>query len=531
METFELILLLALYAMGLGWLGRRLGIIDPIMLVLGGLVLAAFDFAPEIRLDPKTVLAVFLPPVLYQAALHISWSELKANLRAVLLLAIGLVLFTAFAVAGSLWLMVPGLPFAAALVLGAIVSPPDAVAATSVLSKVRAPSRLTTILEGESLINDATALVLYALAVKAVVYGTFTPSDALIEFIKVGLGGMALGLLIGRVSIEIHRRLAEPLLEIMLSLTIPFLTFILAEHLHLSGVIAVVAAGIIRASYNVKVFSAASRMQMFAMWDIIVFILNAIGFLLIGLQISTVFASLSDRYSLLQLAQLSFVICAIVIVTRFIWVWPATWLPHLLSRHVRETEPRPQSGKINVISWAGMRGIVSLVAALALPTQIEPYGNFPGRDLILFITYMVILVTLVGQGSTLGWLVRKLKVEAVSCAPNQSREIRAQLRLAGLLHVQKNANGHSATAIERLSDHYQKMIAHLRAHNSEDALEDLITKDSEDYRGLAMAALSAERLELEKMREHGRINDELARELQLELDLHELLIGTERADG
>jgi CPA1 family monovalent cation:H+ antiporter len=531
MPTLETVLILALYAMLLAWLGRKLGIIDPIMLVLGGLLLAALHAAPPLQFDPQTLMTIFLPPVLYQAAIHTSWREVKANARPILLLAIGLVIFTALAVAGVAWLMIPGLPFAAALVLGAIVSPPDAVATTAVLSKLRVPRRLVTILEGESIANDATALTLYALAVEAVVRGVLEPSDFVTSFFAVALGGMALGVMIGWVSVAAHRRLKDPLLEMMLSLIVPFTTFIIANELEVSGVIAVLAAGLVRGAYSARVVSAASRLQMLSMWNVIVFVLNAIGFLLIGLQISTITSQLSDSYSPRQLAELAFVICVTVIVVRYVWIWPATLLPRLLSRKIRARDPMPPAGEINVIGWAGMRGIVSLIAALALPTQIEPYGNFPGRDLILFLTYVVILVTLVGQGSTLGWLIRKLGVEAHSCTLAGGREARARLREAGLARLREIGDGKSETALERLGQHYEQMIARLRAPQGDDALEALIAQDSEDYRSLSRETLRAERAELMRLRKSGEIDDLLARELQQELDLHDILITTERGAG
>jgi monovalent cation/hydrogen antiporter len=529
METLEAILALGLYAMALAWVGRKLGVIDPIMLVLGGLVLAALPFAPELKLDPQTLLAIFLPPVLYQAALSLSWQELKSNLRPILLLAIGLVLFTAFSVAGLVSWLIPTIPFAAALVLGAIVSPPDAVAATAVLSKVRVPRRVVAILEGESLINDATALVLYAIAVAAVVNGTeIHVGSALLDFIRLGAGGLLFGLLMGWASVQIHRRLKDPLLEMMLSLALPFLIFTTSEHMHISGVIAVVAAGILRGAYSAKVVSAASRLQMLSMWNVIVFVLNAIGFLLIGLLISRSLEAFADHA---MLALLAAIVCVTVIVVRFVWVWAFTVVPRQLFKSLRERDPMPPSGQVNVIAFAGMRGIVSLIAALALPTQIEPYGDFPGRDLILLLTYAVILVTLVGQGGLLGPLIRWFKVEAQPCTLAAARAARAKLRDAGLAAVRANIDNHSETAITRASQHYELSIARLRLAQENDAFEGLIAQDTEDYRSLSILALKAERQELARLRKAGEVDDEIARELQLEIDLHEILVGTERGAG
>lgn len=531
MEFFELTLILALYALALALLGRRFGIIDPIMLVMGGLLLSFLPFATDFKIDPHFVLTIFLPPVLYYAALDLSWRELSENLHSILLLAVGLVLVTALAVAGVAHLLIPGFPLVAGMVLGAIVSPPDAVAATSVLSKLRVPRRLVTVLEGESLINDATALVLYSFAVTAALEGHFSLPEAVVGFASVSTGGIALGLVLGQVSLFVHGRLKDPLLEMMLSLTVPFLTFITAEHFGVSGVLAVVTAGILRSSQSPRRFSAESRLQMRNMWRIIVFVLNAIGFLIIGVQMRTVLGQLHGSFSPLEMAVYGFVVCAVVILVRLLWVYPAAWLLRVISAHVRQHSPMPPKEHLAVIGWSGMRGIVSLVAALALPEFSATYMPFPGHDMILFLTYCVILVTLVGQGGTLGWLIRHLGVEAVSCDPTHGRTARARLREAGLDTIGLNEAGRSPTAVSRARQHYEQMLSRLRTPDSTDELENLIATDSNDYHDLAMQALQAERRALGFMHKNREVDDELFRELMEELDLHEILVGRERVEG
>lgn len=532
MEIFTAALILGLYALILAMLGRRFGLIDPISLVLGGLVLSTLPFVPELKLDPKLVLALFLPPVLYQAALHLSWREMKANMRAILFLAVALVLATAVGVAGVAWLVVPGMTIGAAFVLGAIVSPPDAVAATAVLSKVRVPRRIVTILEGESLINDATALVFYSFAVKAVVTGHFSPTAALGDFLWVAIAGLAVGLVIGKISIRLHRMIDDPLMEAMISLVVPFSAFLVAEHVHASGVLAVVAAGLLRAAYSGKVIGAASRLQIYSMWNIIVFVLNALGFLLIGTQLPNVIGNLRGDYSPIALVAFALAIGVAVVGVRFLWIYPTAWLSRRLSSYVRRHDPMPSAGTLFIMSWSGMRGIVSLVAALALPSVLDDgLTPFPHRDMILFLTYCTILMTLVGQGSTLGWFIRRLNVEAAACSPGTNRQVRAELREAGLAALRLAAVGKSETAIDRLGKHYEEMLTRLKAPQSDDLLEELIEKDAADYRELASIALKAERARLAEMRRHDRIEDDLANELQQELDLHEILIGTERGIG
>lgn len=532
METFTICLVLALYAFGLKLIGRRLGIIDPIVLVIGGLVLAVVPFIPPLTIDPELAMVVFLPPVLYQASISLSWREFTHNLRSILVLAVGLVLVTAMAVAGvAHWFI--GMNLGAAFVLGAIVSPPDAVAANAVLSKLRVPKRIITILEGESLINDATALVFYTFAVAAVVTGSFTATEALTDFVWVSVAGIGIGLAIGKATIFFHRRLDDSLLEILLSLTIPFVAYITAEHVHASGVLAVVAAGLLRGSYSSRVMSATTRIQLLSMWQIIVFTLNAIGFLIIGIELHVVIASLKDSgVSVAELATYAGVICFTVIAVRFAIIYPAAWLPRQLSPKFRERDPMPSMGTLTVMGWSGMRGIVSLVAVLALPMTTEtPYGQFPDRDMILFLAYCVLLVTLIGQGSTLGWLARRLKVEVASAPPSHGRHIRARLRESGFDALQRHAHDKSATAVERLTHHYQQRLSRLQAPESDSNIEELIEQDARDYRELAKAALRAERLKLMEMRRKGEVEDDMALVLQQELDLQEILIGTERGVG
>lgn len=532
METFTICLVLALYAFILKLIGRRFGIIDPIILVIGGLLLVVFRYIPPLTIDPKLAMAVFLPPVLYQAAISLSWREFTHNMRSILALAVGLVLVTAAAVAGVAYWYI-GMPLAAAFVLGAIVSPPDAVAATAVLGKLRVPRRIVTILEGESLINDATALVFYTFAVAAAVNGTFVMSEALVDFAWVACAGILIGMAIGKLTVLIHRRIEDPQLEILLSLTVPFAAYILAEHAHASGVLSVVAAGLLRGAYSSRVISATTRVQLLSMWQIIVFTLNAIGFLLIGIELRTVIVALNESgTSGWELFAYATAICLTVILVRFAIIFPLAWLPRAISPKFRQRDPMPSVGTLTVMSWAGMRGIVSLVAVLALPTAIDnPYGPFPARDMILFLSYCVLLVTLIGQGSTLGWLARRLNVEVASCSPSHDRQMRAKLREAGIEALQRRSEGKSATAVERLGQHYEQMLARLKAPDSDDALEELIAKDATDYRELARAALRAERLKLLEMRRRGEIEDDLALSLQQELDLHEILIGTERGVG
>lgn len=297
MLLLELILLLMICAVGLGWLARRFKFPYPIALVAGGALLGLIPRLPQFPFDPQLILVIVLPPILYQAALLTSWTDFKANIRPISLLAIGLVIATTLAVGLALKLMVPSVPWAAAFVLGAIISPPDAVAATTILSRLNIPRHLVTILEGESLVNDASGLVIYKLAIAAVLTGAFSFGEASMQFALVSVGGVVIGIALAFVFMVIHRRLGDPFIEVITALTIPYTAYIAAESLHVSGVLAVVAAGLVRGRYSPEIVSAEMRIMARSVWNVLVFMLNSLIFILIGIQMSDVMDNLG-RYPL-----------------------------------------------------------------------------------------------------------------------------------------------------------------------------------------------------------------------------------------
>ena len=510
MLLLELVLMLMLCAVVLGWVARHFGFPYPIALVVGGGALSFIPNLPDFPFDPQLVLVVVLPPILYQAALLTSWKDFKANLRDIGLLAIGLVAFTTLAVGVAVKLVVPEMPWAAAFVLGAIVSPPDAVAATSILSRLNIPRRIVTVLEGESLVNDASGLVLYKFAVAAVLTGTFSLADASTQFAGLVLGGLAVGIVLAFVFIAIHKRLGDPFIEVLMSLSIPYATYIIAETVHVSGVLAVVAAGLVRGRYSPEIVSAEMRILARSVWNIFVFVLNSLIFMLIGIHVSHVIANLT-QYSIGELVLWGSLVSLVAIAVRFVWVYPAAWLPRLLNRSLREREPRPRKRELFVVSWCGMRGIVSLAAALALPVTLPNGMAFPYRDLIVFLTFFVIATTLIGQGLTLSPFIRRLKVGADWESEKERGRARSAMRQAAASAIEATSGKASPALIKVLQAEFSGVADPDETIRTAGALALDIRR----------AAIDAERKALIALWRNNEIGDEVLHHLEELLDYRE----------
>jgi len=516
MLLLELVLMLLLCAVALGWVARHFKFPYPIALVIGGAMLGFLPKLPQFPFDPQLILVIVLPPILYQAALLTSWNDFKANIRPISLLAIGLVIATTLAVGTALKLLVPGVPWAAAFVLGAIVSPPDAVAATAILSRLNIPRRIVTVLEGESLVNDASGLVIYKFAIAAVLTGTFSLVDASFQFVNVAVGGIVVGLALAYLFIAIHRRLGDPFIEVLTSLTVPFTTYIIAESMHLSGVLAVVAAGLLRGRYAPDIVSAEMRIIARSVWNIFVFMLNTIIFMLIGIELSNIVDRLG-HYSLLQLIGWGLTISTVAILVRFAWVYPVSYLPRWLSGSLRECEPKLRKRELAIISWCGMRGIVSLAAALALPATLTNGAPFPYRDLIIFLTFFVIAMTLIGQGLTLPTLIRQLRVGSNWSIQAEQQRVRAAMSEAALTAIDEALKTEAAPA--EWADQLRAEIADRITLAAPDGLE--VTPRSELLNRLRHAAIQAERKELIRLWRDNEISDEVMRHLEEILDYQE----------
>jgi Na+/H+ antiporter len=514
MALLQVVLLLLLCAVALGWLARRANFPYPIALVLGGGALGFMPGLPELPFDPEFILVLVLPPILYQAALLTSWRDFKANLRPIGMLAIGLVLVTTLAVGAAVKLLVPDVPWAAAFVLGAIVSPPDAVAATAILSRLNIPRRVVTVLEGESLVNDASGLVIYKFAVAAVLTGTFSLMDASVQFAWVSLGGIAVGVVLGLLFVAVHRHLGDAFTEVLMSLAVPYVAYILAETWHLSGVLAVVAAGLVRGRYSPEIVSAEMRILARSMWNMLVFLLNSVIFILIGLQLEGIVERLGG-YSAFQLVTSALIISLVAIAVRFLWVYPAAWLPRLLSGAVRAREPEPRNEELIIMSWCGMRGIVSLAAALALPITLGNGEPFPHRDLIVFLTFAVIAATLVLQGLTLAPLIRALKVGADWSAHDEHQRARHAMGTAALAAIEQVVASETLPPglRDRISAEFAEKITSMTEHRH--------SLPTDHASRLRQAAIRAERQELIRIWRENQIGDEVLHELEERLDYHE----------
>jgi len=510
-------------------LAVRIKIPYPIPLVLGGLVLGFAPGLPKVQLDPDLVFLLFLPPLLYVSALFTSWRDFRANLRPISLLAIGLVLMTTGVVA-LVAHTVLGLPWTAAFVLGAIVSPTDAVAATAIAQRLGIPRRIVMILEGESLVNDATGIVAYRIAVAAVVAGTFSLAEAGFQFVLGSIGGVAVGLAAGWLVVRVRQHVPDdPSIQNTISLLTPFVAYLPAEELHLhaagldlrfSGVLAVVATGLYLGRKSPYAISSGTRLQGYAAWELVTFLLNGLIFVLIGLQLGNIIGRLSE-YSASDLLLYSVTISLTVIIVRILWTFPATYVPRWASRRLRERDPSPPRQAVMIIAWTGMRGVISLAAALALPLTTSSGDPFPERDLILFLTFAVILATLVVQGLSLPPLIRLLGLEDDGSGEREEVIGRIKVAEAALDRLEELVEEdwvreETAERVRGLYSYRRDRFA-ARFDGDRDGFEDR----SLAYQRLTVELLRAQRKTLIRLRNEGHISDEVMHGIERDLDLEE----------
>ena len=519
--AIEAVFLLLLAATALALLARRIGIPYPILLVLGGLGLGFVPNLPRIELEPDLVFLLFLPPILFGAGYFTSIRDFKANIRPIALLSVGLVLTTTIVVAVVAQALIPGLGWAAAFALGAIVAPPDAVAATSIFQRLGVPRRAVTILEGESLVNDATALVAYRFAVAAAVTGSFSIVNASLSFVLVAVGGVALGLLIGMLAAAILRRIDDPVFSVVLTFLFPAMAYLPAERFGLSGVLATVAAGIYVGRHAPRSMSSSVRLAGTAAWQVLLFLINGSVFILIGVQLPAVLEGLGER-SPSELLGLAAAISVTVIVVRILWVFPGTFVPRWLSSGIREREVQPALRNVFLVSWAGMRGVVSLAAALALPHTLSNGEPFPERDLLIFLTFAVILATLVGQGLSLPLIIRALGIRADGGDGHEEARARQAAAEAAVDRIEELAEewpGH-LELIDALRAQYGHRSSHAESHDAEvadDAEQELL-----EHRIIRSSVIEAERETLLLLLETGGLSEDVFRRVERDLDLEEL---------
>ncbi len=514
MEIVEAVLAMMAACVALAVLARFAGLPYAVVLILAGSAIAFIPGLPDVTLNPELALAFFLPPLLQASAFRTDWNAFRRNLRPILLLAVGCVAFTAFLVGWVARLLIPDMPWAAAIALGAILAPPDAVAAAAVLQRLNLPRRIVTVLEGESLVNDASALVIYRFAIAAMAAGSFVPHEAVGSFFLLGLGGIALGWAVARGALWALARLNDTLLETSLSFLAGYAAFLAAEALHLSGVMAVVTAGIMLGRAQHRVFSARTRLEARAVWEFVEFVLTSLVFILIGLQLNDIVGRLGDRGAL-ELAGLALVISLALIISRFLWVFPAAALPRLLPG-LRRRDPLPSVPTLVIISWAGMRGVVSLAAAIALPL------NFPERDLIIFLAFCAILATLVVQGTTLEWLIKRMGLvqaphpHGIDPEEAHARHAAAEAMLGA---IRKRASDvlYGPIAQDLLAEHVDR-ASHLKRVTQGGAA---VAAERAARRAVRLEGLEAARRAILALQAEDRLAEELLTKLSQELDFEE----------
>ncbi|MFF4262920.1 Na+/H+ antiporter [Streptomyces virginiae] len=518
MEVLPLVALIAGSAAVAG-LARRTPVPAPLLLVAAGLLAGYVPGVPAYALDPHIVLPLLLPPLLYTAAVDSSYLDLRANVRPIAMLSVGYVLFATLVVGYAAYALVPGLSVPVALVLGAVIAPPDAVAATAIARKLKLPNRITTILQGESLVNDATAITAYKVALAAAVGVSAGWAGGIAEFLLASVGGIGVGLLLMVPIHHLRTRLKEPLLQNTLSLLIPFVAYAAAERVHASGVLAVVVVALYLGHRNWQV-DFATRLQEEAVWKVVAFVLESVVFALIGLQLPVVLKGLGE-YDGLHAAWYAIAVFLAVVVARFLWVFPATFVPRWMSPRIRDREPETDWKAPVIVGWAGMRGVVSLAIAFSVPMSV------PHRNLILFLTFTTVIGTLVVQGLTLPPLIRALKLppkdvqaETLAEAQAQSEASRAaEERLAELLEEPENSTlppplaDRLRTVMERRRNAVWERLGEVNPETGESA-DDI-------YRRLAREMIAAEREVFVTLRDQRRIDDEMLRALLRRLDLEE----------
>jgi CPA1 family monovalent cation:H+ antiporter len=516
-SRFELILVLLAVIVMLDIVTRRLQLPRAAALILGGIGFAMIPGTPDLEIDPELVLVLFLPPLLMASAWFTSWRDFRADIRIILQLAVGAVFFTTLVVGVVTHLVMPSLPWAACFALGAIVSPPDSVAAKAVLKNLPLPPRVLMLLEGESLVNDASGLVLFRFAVVAALTGSFSATAATASFVWLSVGGILAGVVCAAIGIFVTKRIRDADLIITWSFLISWMSYIGAEKLHVSGVLSTVACGMILGWKQHELFDAATRTRATSVWGVTVFVLESLVFILIGLSLRGVLSRLGGADAMMALLPATAAIVAAVILARFAWIFPSTYLARWLFAKLRARDPSPPLSVPFIMSWAGLRGVVSLAAALSLPEE------FPGRDFILAVTFAIILVTVLVQGATLAPLVRYL-LKGTSVTPHHSELSEAQARarvaeaqFAAVERLSANADGtHRHPRLYEQYTHRKDVAARFAAQS------DTLMPHRIDHYTTILAAIEAGRKELLRMHRAGAIHDSVLASIEEGLDLEEV---------
>lgn len=529
MENITIIVILLFGITFLGVLSHKYKFPFPIVLVLCGVVISLVPGLPVITLAPDVVFLLFLPPLLYYAAWKTSWHDFRAAIRPISYAAVGLVLLTTLVVAVAAHWLIPGLGWPLAFLLGAIVSPPDAVAATAVTRGLGLNPGILSVLEGESLLNDASALIAYRYALTAIAAGNFIWWQAGLNFLFVAGLGIFIGLSIGYLMMLIHRRfICDPIIEVTLTFLTSYASYLLAEHFHVSGVLAVVTTGLYLSFYSGQIFSHQSRIMADAIWDVVMFILNGLIFILIGLQLRNVMAGIGD-YPGSVLIGYGLAVSLVVIVTRFIWILPPLLWPSMLGRGIlqrKSYDPR----NLVVFGWAGMRGVVSMAAAMALPLTLADGTAFPHRSLIIYLTFCVILATLVLLGLTLPWIIRMLKLEPYSIVAEEY-EIRTKVVTEAINYIEENLSLVPDELLHNIKSKYEVKYNRLQKTelpaNYFGQGKTLSSDVFNQFSRLQIDVLNIERQHVQQMHRSGTASEEILRKIERELDIEETRLQME----
>lgn len=525
--TIQVVLFLLAVLVLVAVVAQRLKTAPSILLVVAGIALALTPGLPPVELAPELVLLVLLPPLIYSAGVSMSWREFRFNLRPIALLAFGCVVFTTCAVATALHYLF-GWQWEVAFVLGAIVAPPDVVAPLAIARRLGLPRRLLVVLEGEGLANDATALILYRFAVVAITTGSFSMTTAGGTFVIIVVGEIFYGIGVGWLSLRLRQWAKNPRVEITLSLMTPYLAYWIPEHLGGSGVLATVAAGLYVSWNGPRLISAATRLQGIFFWDLIIYLIEGFVFLITGLQLRTLIEK-AREFPVNELLVVTAVTAVIVIVARFVWIYPATYLPRWLIPPLARRDPSPPWQQVFILGFTGVRGVVSLAAALAIPLTIESGAPFPHRDVILFATFGIIVITLVGQGmmlpTVIGWLgighhgkaEHRREQEAELAARNEV--LRASRRHLKKLAAERNLSAETVAVLDARHNHRERLIP-----SDLDGGLDAIRLSN----NVRLELIAAEREFLQQLLRDGKITDESRRRLERDLDLEEAAILARR---
>jgi Na+/H+ antiporter len=524
MEGVGLITILLLGVIVLAIISNKYKFPFPIVLVLSGIAISLIPGLPPISLQPDIVFLIFLPPLLYDASWNTNWYNFKVYKRPILLVAFGLVFFTTFIVGVVAHTFIPGISWPAGFVLGAIISPTDSVAAISMTKGLPLAKRITSILEGESLVNDASGLIAYKYAIAAVMAGNFVFWQAELNFLWVVAGGVGIGLGIGYLAFLMSKgRNFDSIILTSISLIVPFTSYLLANFFEVSGVLAVVTTGLFLSYHSQSIITHQARITRYAVWDVIVFILNGLIFILIGLQLKTILAGITT-YSTGALIFYGILISGVVIITRFIYVIPTALLPRYLSKKIRK-EPFDKRYMF-IIGWTGIRGVISLAAALSIPMLLPDGTAFPARNLIIYLTFCVILATLLFLGLPLPWIIRKLKIQTHSIVAEEY-EVRSAILNATIDHLDQNIEKVREEFREKIKRKYDYKLQRIQKTDLPPGyfgnVKPTMTPENifNQYSQLEVNIINVERRLLQDMYRKGKVSEEIVRKIERELDLEE----------